>query len=309
MSTAVQDILPKLSKDLRAASATLSRTEARFLVDTYYQYQDARIRSGNQVRSMDDADEPEPHETLTWFGIAQSNLEEQVKKALQVYAEANPVGRWLMSIVGIGPVIAAGLLAHIDITKVTDEGKRITSFGQIWRYAGLDPTVKWNKGEKRPFNASLKLICWKLGESFVKTANHKNSFYGHFYIERKKREWDRNFAGRFVGQAQASLDAKNFKKNTDAYVWYSGQYAVPPGTTFNGESVEEIKAMLIKVAAGQGLQMLPPARIHLRATRYPVKLLLSHLFEKLWWQEYGTAPPSAYAIAHMDHVDYIAPPE
>jgi hypothetical protein len=44
------------------------------------------------------------------------------------------------------------LLARIDIVKAP-------TAGHIWRYAGLDPTVRWNKGEKRPWNAGLKVLC------------------------------------------------------------------------------------------------------------------------------------------------------
>lgn len=56
------------------------------------------------------------------------------------------------SIHGIGPVISAGLLAHIDI-------HRAVTVGHIWRFAGLDPSVKWLKKTKRPWNAGLKVLC------------------------------------------------------------------------------------------------------------------------------------------------------
>ena len=90
--------------------------------------QDDRIRAAGQVRSMDN----EPHDVLTWLGEQSSVLENQVKGALDVYSAGHPIGQRIRSVDGVGPVIAAGLLAHIDITKAN-------TAGSIWRYAGLDP--------------------------------------------------------------------------------------------------------------------------------------------------------------------------
>ena len=91
-------------------------------------------------------------------------------------------------------MIAAGLEAHIDIT-------RAPTVGHIWRYAGLDPTCEWRKGEKRPWNASLKTLCWKIGESFVKVSGKEKSLYGRLWKERKELEEKRNAAGEFADQA------------------------------------------------------------------------------------------------------------
>ena len=59
----------------------------------------------------------EPHSTLKWLADMNRTLEESIKSALDVYSSASSVGRWLRSQKGIGPVIAAGFLAHLDITK------------------------------------------------------------------------------------------------------------------------------------------------------------------------------------------------
>lgn len=171
------DNIELMSRDLRKAAKTLSDVEARYLVDAYYIMQDQRIRADNQLRAMAD----EPHDILVWFGNQSEVLERQVRNALDVYSFNHPVGEWLRSVKGIGPVIAAGLLAHIDITKAP-------SVGHIWRYAGLDPTSQWKKGEKRPWNASLKLVCWKAGESFVKVSSRDGAVYGHIYKNRKDLE-------------------------------------------------------------------------------------------------------------------------
>jgi len=257
-----------MSRDLKRACSTLGRREARYLVSMYYRMQRDRIRDAHQVRAAEE--HAEPHAALEWLQDRHETLEAQIKRALGYYAEGHEVGRWMLSIVGIGPVIAAGMLAHIDITKAP-------TVGHIWRFAGLDPTLKWEKGQKRPWNAELKTLCWKLGESFVKSSGHESSFYGPIYAARKKLETERNEAGAFAEQAAAALAAKRYRADTVARKAY-----------------EEGK--------------LPAARIHLRATRYAVKLFLSHLHHVWYEVEFRMPPPKPFVISHMGHVDYIPPP-
>lgn len=175
------EALNKLTKDIRAAAATLNRDEARYLVDTYYQIQDLRISTKNQCRQLDKETTPEPHETLNFFGNNFEVIEKNIKSALKKYVEARPIGQWLLSICGIGEVLAAGLIAHIDITKVQ-------TAGQIQSFAELNPLQTWDKGQKRPFNAKLKTLCWKIGESFVKVSNNDKDVYGKLYKIRKEYE-------------------------------------------------------------------------------------------------------------------------
>ena len=258
----------KLSKDIINAAKTLSDDEARFLVDAYYQMQEDRIRTKAQVRSLVESEEP--NEVLRWLAAQSELLENQIKRALGRYADSKEVGQWAQSNLGIGPVITAGLLAHIDI-------KKAPTVGHIWRFAGLDPTSKWDKGQKRPWNASLKTLCWKIGESFVKVSGNENAYYGQVYANRKKLELERNEAGEFAPQAANILASKKLGKDTDAYAAYI-----------------------------QG--KLPPAHVHARAKRYAVKLFLAHLHDVWYRHEFKSAPPMPYAIAHMGHAHYLAPP-
>jgi hypothetical protein len=258
----------KLTKDLKLAARTLSDDEARFLVDAYYAMQEDRIRAGHQHRALTEAGEPA--DVMTWLMQQRESLERQVARALDAYSESLPVGAWARSITGIGPVIAAGLLAHIDITKAP-------TVGHIWRYAGLDPTQSWEKGQKRPWNARLKTLCWKIGESFVKVSGNEKDIYGKVYKERKEIETARNEAMAFADQAALILTKKKFSADTQAKKFYE-----------------------------QG--MLPPGHIHARAKRYAVKLFLSHLHH-VWWEiQTGEKPPKPYVITHMGHAHYIAPP-
>lgn len=259
--------IQKLTRDLRNAARTLSEKEARFLVDAYYQMQKDRIRSEHQARTL--AEGGEPHDLFMWLVDQRESLEGQVKNALAAYAKASRVGQWALSITGIGPVITAGLLANIDMSKAP-------AAPHIWRYAGLDPTRKWEKGQKIPWNASLKRLCFLIGESFVKVSGRESDIYGKIYKQRKEYETAKNEAGDYAEQAVHALATKNYGRETEARKHYE---------------------------AGR----LPPAQIHRRAARYATKMFLSHLHEVWHTDIYGTPAPVPYAIAN-GHVHYIPPP-
>ena len=256
----------KLRADIKKASVTMTHDEARFLVDAYYINQEARKRSDNQVRAMGE----EPHSVVTYCAEQARDIESDCRLALDHYSASKPIGKWSREIVGIGPVISAGLMSHIDI-------KKAPHVGHIWMFAGLGADQPWEKGKKRPWNAALKTLCWTLGESFVKTQNSDGSFYGPLFVERKAIENRRNDTGEYKDQAAAKLEKYKIGKSTDAYKHYSGG-------------------------------KLPPAHIHARARRWTVKLFLSHWWEQMFVFTYDKDAPPPYPIAIMGHSDYIERP-
>ena len=278
----------------------------------------------SQVRSLQKSNEP--YNVTVWLGKQASVLEDRNKKILDIYTENHPVGSWLRSIKGIGPVLAAGLIANIDI-------KQAPTAGHIWSYAGLDPTAKWLSSTEatkvvnqvvgketkvdfeqlieickiankdplkidkklrvddgplkkkdvakaiciRPWNASLKVICWKIGESFVKVSTNKDDIYGKLYKIRKAYEEDRNNSGGNKESAKRYLRAKDYGKDTETYKAY---------------------------VEGK----LPKAQIHNRATRYAVKIFLSHLQHAWYYYEFEENPPKPFAIAHLGHAHMLEVP-
>ncbi len=290
--------ITRLTKDLKEASVTLSRAEARFLVDAYYQMQENRKRSANQSRSLVSSEEP--HAVIDWLLEQNRGLEGQVKRALDAYSASSELGAWARSVKGIGPVIAAGLLAHIDMEPWRcavvkgDPSKKAckpsephgpmcqrevcATVGHIWRFAGLDPTSKWQKKTRRPWNAALKTLCWKIGESFVKVSGDEDALYAQIYVKRKAQEVERNAAGEFAEQAKQILAEKKFGKTTEAFKAYN-------------------------------IGQLPPAHLHARAKRYAVKLFLSHYHETAYRLHFGFDPPLPYPIAILGHAHRIEPSE
>jgi hypothetical protein len=300
--------LARLTTDIRKATRTLERREARYLVDTYYQLQDYRISSDNQIRSM--AKDAEPHLTLDFFAHQMRTLENQVRSVLNTWTDTEELGVWAKSIVGIGPVIAAGLLAHIDIEKAP-------TVGHIWRYAGFDPTVEWGKGEKRPWNASLKVVCWKAGESFVKVSGNPNDIYGKVYIQRKEMEIERNDAvlvvppGANINFNDADNPIGTFVMDGEAMTcygiagdWYYGGNAKHAYTVLKKKKIGRDTDAYKSYSVGK----LPPAHIHARAKRYAVKLFLAHFHEVGYKLHFGTEPPAPYPIAILGHSHRIPAP-
>jgi hypothetical protein len=275
----------RLTRDIAKASVTLTDSEARFLVDSYYAMQENRKRSSMQMAALEKAGEP--NAVMAWLSEQDETIEGQIKRALDKYTDQKYIGRWMKSITGIGPVIAAGMMAHINIRKcecVPYKGMKekpvhdcygISTAGHIYRYAGLEPTVVWEKGKLRPWNAALKTLCWKVGQSFMKFSNKPECFYGQIYRQKKDYYIKKNEAGDYREEALSRKDKVG--KNTEAY-----------------KHLSEGK--------------LPPGQIDARARRYAVKIFLSHLHEIWYRHEFGVEPPKPYAISILGHGDYIAPP-
>jgi len=260
----IERLTRKEIRDLITAE-DLPVDEVRHLVDLYYQLQEDRKRANNIVLAQKD----EPSAVAQWVFSQMKAAESVIQSSLDVYTNHRVEGRWAKSQHGIGPVITAGLLAHIDIEKAP-------TVGHIWRFAGLDPTQKWEKKTKRPWNARLKVLCWKIGDSFVKTSNSDKSVYGKIYRERKELELSRNEAGMFAEQAAQTLQEKRI---TDAAV---------KATYESGK--------------------LPLGRLELRARRYAVKLFLSHLHHVMYEVRFSTAPPKPYILTQPNHAHFLAPP-
>ena len=385
----LENVILRLDKDLKNAARDLADDEARHLVNTYYQMQKDRIRSQGQLRALETSGEPS--EVFFWLTRQREILEERVKQALRTYCENDKVGDWLLDQVGVGPVIAAGLRANIDI----DEAPTV---GHIWSYAGLNDEQMWlssaaargvrafvddpkapltpekivtiakrlggspkwlarrayrmyreGRGEdgyipfgnnapgmddllyiqmiwdgvqptiddvilglsKRPWNAELKTICWKLGQSLVKNQNRQDAYYGKFIRERKKTEIMRNMNGELASRAAKLLGAKNIGKTTTAYKFYSGQ--LPPEVWIGffelDTNAREKRITELLLPVGKGVPMLPPGHIQARVERWVTKLFLSHLHEFWWKTARGSEPPKPYALTMEGHAHYIPIPE
>lgn len=266
--------IPKLDRESVLEASKLSDAEARFLVSNYYQSQDMRKRSDMQIRHLgpsksvgiDAVDKPpNPPKLLKFTADTFASLENDMKKGLQTYAESSLVGRWCLAQHGIGPVIAAGMIAHLDIEEAP-------TAGHFWRFAGLDPSCKWEEGKKRPYNAELKQLTFHFGECAKRFNTHPDCFYGHIYKARKEFLVERNDAGHNAERAK----------------------------TFFTKSADWKKVL----KTGK----LPDGNIDRQACNYSAKMFLSHLHAVMYWDKYKKAPPKPFAIMHLGHAHEVRVP-
>ena len=277
-------------------------SECRSLVDLFYQFQELRKATNNQARSNDRMNV----EAGTLHRIAEQMQawEDFAGQLFLPYLRKSPAATWLLAQPGIGPILAANMLAHLSVNPwkcgaphvLRLEGDRcspshrihedsghgcghvpVLTAGGFWRYAGLDPTVKWEKGQKRPWNARLKVACWKASDSWVKLGERTDGLYPVLYRQRKALEIERDARGDYREQATAALSEKKIGKGTAAHKAYADGH-------------------------------LPPAHLDARARRYAMKIFLSHLHHVMYECEFGEPPPRPYAMEHAGHAHYIPPP-
>ncbi len=256
---------PKHNAEALLQAANLSNAEARFLVSDYYFCQEMRKRADMQIRHLGDKVSVANAPVLQWTANQAAEWEKAVQFALGQYAKASRVGFWMLEQYGVGPVIAAGMLAHLDI-------ERAPTAGHFWSFSGLNPAQKWEKGQKRPYNAEMKQLCYHLGECIKRTYKAKNSFYGPIYASRKKFVQERNETGHNAERAK----------------------------TFRTTSAEVRK----KLAAG----MLPDGNLDRQACNYVAKIFLSHLHAVMYWDRYNQPPPKPFAISILGHAHEIRIP-
>lgn len=326
--------LRRLDRDLKKASRQLSCRGARNLVDFYYQIQGFRTAAANQVRMAKDAGEP--NLVIDWVASSTRTLENDIKKALDEFTDEWAAGRWMKSIVGIGPVISAGFLATLDIRKAMTASR-------FWRYCGLDAETEWlgrkeadalvkevGDGDKTLSDAQL-LILAERARLPVATIHQRLRFL-------QKKEDGESVSKSATNVSKAlSLCPWNPKLKRlcyllgDCFMKFSNHKDQFYGAIFRqrreyedrlneaGKYADQAKKSLEEVRYGEGTEArkhyengkLPPARMLLRAERYAVKMFLSHLHHVMYWDYFGKAPPIPYALEKLEqsqHRHYIPPP-
>ena len=155
-----------------------------------------------------------------------------------------------------------------------------------WPYSMFEENArgkkgKWNKesviktASKIPYNADLKVLMYKIGESFLKAINKENSLYGNLLKQRKDYEIFHNEHKDYADQAAKKLENFNIVNADTRKTYESGK--------------------------------LPAGHIMSRCKRYVTKLFISHLYEAMYYNKYGRMAPKPYILSFDGHYDYIGP--
>ncbi|MEA3400763.1 MAG: transposase [Armatimonadota bacterium] len=315
-------------RELRDIAGDLQRREARTLVDWYYQVQEYRKRADNQLLAQELGDVA-ALPFVTWMGASVTTLEADLKHMLEDFAAADPVGQWAMSVRGVGPVISAGLLAHIDIA-------RAPTVGSIWRFAGLDPSLTWCAEHE-----AKALVAEVLGDREV-TREHiaaaaarlnrsPQSLLNLWPTDKDTGERKPLTRDNFVSAVKTRPYNGRLKtlcwKIGESFVKQSGRDDDVYGHLYlsrkqyeherndAGELEVQAVAMLRRnpnhaQAAIYRQGRLPDGHLHSRAKRWAVKLFLSHWHEVAYWEHYGEPPPKPYVftVGDGDHAHRLRPP-
>ena len=158
----------------------LKNKELRILVESFYDMQKLRIAMGNRVRQYGKAGlltDIDPTPALEQIKEGEKELERQITDVVKQH----PLwGEWFAGVKGIGPVMAAGLIAWRDDISKAD------TISAFWKYHGLAPSQsKRKRGEKLDYNPKAKTHAWKIGMQLLKS---KGKYSDIYYISKTKYE-------------------------------------------------------------------------------------------------------------------------
>lgn len=326
--TGIVGSIKKLQKDLSKVSQ-LSTREIRYLVDTYYRMQEMRKSTGNQIFALNNLQEP--NELIDWFYKNTMVLEGELKKMLQAYSETKDIGRWMMSLRGVGPVISAGMISWVDV-------KKASTAGAVWRFAGVEPSAiwlskkeaeNWLKGkeinEQTVADAAVEFN--KKFETLLYDATHKysNKKVSEIKLTRDslvnaliRRPWNQKFkvlCWKFADCIVKHNGTGKVKVGNLYHRLYAQRKAYEENNNQNFAYADLAEKRMSEVAKSTEAYkyykkgQLPPAHITSRVYRWMAKIFLAHLHEKMYWKEFNCPPPNPYVLEHMGHKDKVSPPE
>lgn len=318
--------IKRLTKDLREAATILSDREARFLVDRYYLVQKNRIASGNQLKKFEELGSP--NSMIMWFHEQENILETTLKNALHAYSKSSKLGRWALSITGIGPVLSAGLLAYLDIRKAP-------TAGHFWSIAGFNPNLIWYGTEKADqivneafpkgtpiTDESLTLFARAHSRNpqtlMVKEINGDSVTYSlpnrtELKAKMAKLPYDQRLKTICWKIGESFVMKKNSEKDHYGHIYMKRKaYEQEMNEKLAWKSLADKSLQIFKkdtISKEYYLQgKLPPAHIDNRARKHAVKIFLSHYHEVAYFLEYNKAPPNPFAIEKLGHAHYIPVP-
>lgn len=319
----------KFTKDMKEKLLhieNISRAEIKTLVNLFYQMQDIRKQLTEQIRSIDAAKSStgENNEVnvmvLQWALKNMAATEKGLEDSLKLICMSDPVGRWLLKITGIGPVLAAGCLCYFDISN--------TNYAtQFHSYAGLNDNNRPWLGRKKAeaiineIVGSAKTID---DDMVVKVAAKTQWPYNYLMMNAYDDEKGRWSKADLIAAAAKIPYNKSLKchmwKIGKSFQWVCNKPESLYGRLFNerrvyeqekndnGDFADQAAAILAEKNIGKNTTAykeyskgrLPAAHINARAMRWTEKIFLSHLFEEMYRVKYDKIPPRYYALEHLE---------
>jgi len=225
-------------------------------------------------------------------------MEEDIKNQIGKLIKDWPVwSKWLVNVKGVGPIIAGGLFAYVDINIA----EKVSS---LWHFAGqhvVDGQVpRLQKGVRRSWSRRMQVIIWNFGETAVRCGKG----YRELFDNRKaKEERNRCFIYR--------LD--NGKSDEDMADFVAGHVLDEAVGKYKVGKFIENKAMAKRIISQlQDDEQLTleldrkQAHVNNRAKRFVRKVFLSHVYE-VWRKSEGLSVRPVYPVSGGDGVHESIP--
>lgn len=303
--------LTRPTGDIRIAAVDMSMVEARLVLRQFLELQPAQMSTKAHYKNLVKAGH-----TNSVMRFVKNSTEYvrtyQYKELLDIWTEKFPEARWAKSIFGIGSIIAAGLVCHIDFNKVKSPSSITQHAGQAPNsrkvtieaaYALMEQSMELY-GDT-PKDTHIKWLCKQLDKDF-------NTF--HKFCRKKGRpyHWDQIFSAiRWPSYDPTLKHICLLLGNT--FILKKSLYQAIYRERRDHWEIPRNEAGLYKKVAAKQLKMfnykpwkdpykcytagyLPDGHINNRARKYAVKIFLSHYYSVYYYIRTGEVPYNAYAI-------------
>ena len=163
----------------------LKHPRLRILVEGYYDMQKLRISLENRLRIYSRFDLLTPAQVGRLQGVVSEIRRQEKVYERMVADEVKDIPiytAWLKKIKGVGPMMAAGLIAWVD-----DPG-RFANVSKLWAYAVGKPGERRSRGAKIGYHPRLKTHCWKIATQMLKAKGEYAELYYRFKQTYSQRE-------------------------------------------------------------------------------------------------------------------------
>lgn len=205
-----------LRRDAKIAAEKMSGREVAYITSLYLMFLKNRVAAQGRIRTLPH----DPNFALSYIMNIFEQNEEESRQILTAYTDAHPIAKEMKKIKGIGSIISAGYVSHVNMD-------RVVYFGQVLSYGGYCPNKVWKKGEKRPYNMDFRSVLIHAGRSFLFSSGYPDSYFGAHYRINRQVITDRNETGYYKPMAKAKLEKFNYRKETAAYKAYT-EGKLPP---------------------------------------------------------------------------------
>ena len=296
------------SQEIRETHETVAIPRLRFLIESKYDLQKLRIMTGHRILKYG--------ETVAMVeikGVGQTSLFAQlqaleygVDKEVKGELANHPVAyEYLRRVKGIGPILAAGLIAWIQ-----DPG-RFRTISKLWSYAGLGVITRCAECDKRAFTDSSLQRQWveKMTDRLVEISK----------LRKKEKPLSKGKAQekvlkqlcgcktpRVILTAPKRKTGELAEWNTalKTHMWKIADSFIKSKSPYR-RLYDERKKYEQTRAETQGFK-LTKLQAHRRASRYMVKRFLAHLWIK-WRQIEGLPVTQPYIQEKLGHTDIDTP--